>query len=85
MDNSAQQCNTQFTQEQDSTVSSYTAAAWRQLMVATNNPIYRFSGDMTDERQNLASNTNKDVMTDSVGMSCFAVLINLLVEETNQL
>jgi hypothetical protein len=54
-------------------------------MVATNNHIYQFSGDMIDERQNLAPNTNTDSTTDSVGMSCFAVLINLLVEETNQL
>jgi hypothetical protein len=40
---------------------------------------------MTDERQNLAPNTNKDLTKDSVGMTCFAVLINLLAEETNQL
>jgi hypothetical protein len=41
--------------------------------------------EMTDERQNLARNTNKDFTTDSYGMSWLAVLINLLVEETNQL
>jgi hypothetical protein len=41
--------------------------------------------DMTHERQNLAPNTNKDLTTASAGMSCFAVLINPLVEETNQL
>jgi len=74
------------TQEQDSTtVYSYAAAARRQLMVATNNHIYQHSGDMTDERLNLAPNTNKDLTTHSAGMSCFAVLNKLLVGEANHL
>jgi len=51
MNNSAQQYNTKFTQGQHSaTVYSYAVTAWRQLMVATNNRIYQFCGDMTDER-----------------------------------
>ena len=54
-------------------------------MVATNNHIYQFGGDTVDERPNLAPSTNKDLTTHSAGMSCFAVLINLLVEETDHL
>ena len=83
LNNSAHQYNTKLTQEQDSTtVYSYTV---RMGSTGRNNRIYQFSGDITDERQNLAPNTNKDLTKDRVCMSCFAVPINLLLEETNQL